>query len=111
MWRCQSVYRRKKFVTVFHSLKPQFIKFSRRPALTAGLEAENVKKNWEDAVKDINSGVTQKTQPLFINKNKELIVKVADHLWLQEMSFYRDYILKKLTQRNKTIIKSIRFIV
>lgn len=77
--------------------------------MSTGLEAENVKKNWEDLIKKINRNAAGKTQALFVSKNKELVVRVQDHLWLQEMSFYRDHILKQLTQKNKTI-ESIRFI-
>lgn len=95
---------------MFRLLKPYLLKFSKKSSVAEGLEVENIKKNWEDAILKINRGAAGKTHPLFVNKNKELVVRVEDHLWLQEMSFYRHHILKKLAKNSKAI-ESIRFIM
>ena len=95
---------------MFRSIKSQIFKFSKKPEVSEGLEVEGIKTGWQNIIKSINKEAVGKTEALYVNKNKELVVRVVDHLWLQEMSYQRDYIVKELSRRNKSI-NSIRFII
>jgi len=95
---------------VFRRIKYQIQRFSQRPKLSEGLETEKIKSDWQKIVKKVNKNAIDKSQALYVNNDKELIVRVVDHLWLQEMYLYRAFIEKEVLDKNK-IIKSVRFIV
>lgn len=93
---------------MFIKIKPFILKFSKKPEITRGLEEEKIKEEWQDIIGVINKSARDKSQALYIDSKGELVIKVKNHLWLQEMSFYKEDI-KKAVRKNKTI-KSIKLI-
>ena len=93
---------------MFTRIKPVIFKFSKKPEITRGLDEERIKEEWQDIIGLINKSARDKSQALYINDKGELVIKVKNHLWLQEMSFYKEDI-KKAVLKNKTI-KSIKLI-
>jgi len=99
------------------NIKSQLARFLKRPELAIKLEEQKIITSWQDTITSINKSAQDKSQALYIKKDGELVVRVVDHLWLQEMTFYKEDIkqalnLKLSAEQNKKeeTIKSIRFV-
>lgn len=93
---------------MFVSIRSHIAKFARRPEVSQKLEEEKVKNDWQDIIESINKSARGKSQALYVSSRGELVVRVKDHLWLQEFSFYKEDIRKAVSKRAS--IKDIRLI-
>lgn len=91
------------------SIRPTVNKFYKRPQIALKLEEQKIKTGWQDIMQSINPKGINKTEALYINENKELVVRVSNHLWLQEMVFYKKDFDKKLA--GYININSVRFVL
>ncbi|MFY9457945.1 MAG: DciA family protein [Candidatus Spechtbacterales bacterium] len=91
------------------SIRSYIAKFSKRPDINQNLEEQILKSQWQDIVSSVNKSARDKSQALYINKSGDLVVKVRNHLWLQELTFYKEEIRKKLTKTSS--VKSIKLII
>lgn len=94
---------------MFIRIKKAVMQFSKRPEVLLKLQEQQVKLKWEQIIKTVNPRAAGKTEAIGINQNKELVIRVANHLWLQEMRFYKNNLDKKILQDYKDII-SLKFI-
>jgi len=94
---------------MFSGIKPILHRFSQRRELSVKLDEQRIKKDWQKIIQTTNRQAVGKSEALEV-KNKTLIVKVVNNLWLQEMFFYRHELDKKLARYNKDIV-SIRFVL
>ncbi len=94
---------------MFIRIRSYIAKFSKRPEISPNLESEIIKKEWQNTVGAVNKSARDKSQALYVNQRGELVVRVKDHLWLQELAFYKEEIRKKLAKTSS--IKSIRLII
>ena len=94
---------------MFSGIKPILHRFSQRRELSVKLDEQRIKKDWQKIIQTTNRQAIGKSEVLEV-KNKTLIVKVVNNLWLQEMFFYRHELDKKLARYNKDIV-SIRFVL
>ena len=76
------------------------------PNLPFNPEDRKVFEVWEEAV---GSLITKQARPAWIEKGK-LRVIVSDSIWLQELEFAKDIILKKINSKlGKKAVKKIEF--
>lgn len=94
---------------MFIRIRSYIAKFVKRPEISPSLKSEEIKKEWQNIVSAINKSARDKSQALYINQAGELVVRVKDHLWLQELTFYKEEIRKELAKTSS--IKSIRMII
>ena len=93
---------------MFVGIKPHIVKFSRRPEVVVGLHEQKLINEWQDIVGSINKSARGKSKALYVNSKGELVVRVRDHLWLQELAFCKNEIEKEISKN--TQIKSVRLI-
>ena len=94
---------------MFVGIKSYILKFSKRPDISQSLEEQNIKKNWQEIVGSINKSARGKSEALYVNQRGELLVRAKDHLWLQELTFYKEDIKRAVSQNPS--IKSVRLVV
>lgn len=94
---------------MFVALKFYLDKFSKRPALSLKLQEQSVKADWESIVGSVHKRARGKSRALYVKPNGELVVQVTNHLWLQELTFFKKELEKRTSAKSKGII-SIRFI-
>jgi len=94
---------------MFIGIKPTLFKFAKRPEVASKLNEQRIRKDWPGIVRSVNERAVGKSEALEV-KNKTLIVRVVNSLWLQEMFFYRNELDKKLYKYDKNI-SSIRFVI
>jgi hypothetical protein len=92
---------------MFISIKPAIFQFSKRPDITVKINEQEVRKNWEKIIASINKQALNNTDVLYLNSANELVVKVKNHLWMQEMVFYKKELLNALNGKG---VKTIRFV-
>lgn len=95
---------------MFVNIKPYIAKFLNRPNIIQKLQEQQVKNEWQDIIETFNKSARDKSEALYIKENGELVVKVVNHLWLQEMMFYKKEIEEELTKKYKTV-KSLRLVI
>lgn len=93
---------------MFFRIRRQLKIFSQKPELKIGLQGEDIKNNWDGAIKKINKNAQGKTKALFIKKDGTLVVRVANHAWLQEMVFYQEEIKQEINRKDVNI-KKVQF--
>jgi len=94
---------------MFFSIKPFLAKFSNRPEIVVKLQEQQLIEGWEDVVTSIHKSARGKSQALYL-KDGELTVRVANHLWLQELSLYKEEVRQRLAKKY-TKVKGVRFII
>ena len=94
---------------MFIRIRSYIARFVKRPEISPNLRSEEIKKEWQNIVSAINKNARDKSQALYVNQAGELVVRVKDHLWLQELTFYKEEIRKELAKTSS--IKSIRMII
>jgi hypothetical protein len=94
---------------MFIRIRSYVAKFVKRPEVKENLSREAIKKEWQNIVGAVNKSARDKSQALYVNQAGELVVRVKDHLWLQELTFYKEEIRKELAKTSS--IKSIRMII
>lgn len=94
---------------MFLSIRPYIRKFFRRPEVSLRLEEESLRSRWGEIIEGVHTGAKGKSQVLYVSEQNELVVQVADHLWLQEIAFSKEEIMKRI-KKEYQLIKSIRFI-
>ncbi len=94
---------------MFFSIKSSLTKFANRPGVALRLNEQSIKKDWQKIIQTINLQAVGKSEALEV-KNKTLVVRVVNSLWLQEMFFYKNTLDKKISRYDKNII-SVRFVL
>lgn len=94
---------------MFSSIRPYIRKFLRRPEIFLKIEEANLRSRWGEIIEDIHTNAKGKSQALYVTEQNELVVRVADPIWLQEIAFSREEIMKRI-KKEYGPIKSIRFI-
>lgn len=94
---------------MFIRIRSYIARFVKRPEISVNLQCEIIKREWQNTVSAINKSARDKSQALYINQRGELVVRVVNHAWLQELTFYKEEIRKKLAKTSS--IKSIRLII
>ena len=94
---------------MFVSIKFFLNKFSKRPDISLKIQEQSVKASWESIVENVHKSARGKSRALYVKPNGELVVQVANHLWLQELTFFKKELEKRISDKNKDI-KSIRLI-
>lgn len=84
---------------MFFAIRRQLKKFSEKPELKLGLQSEDIKNNWDGVIKKINKNAQGKSKALYLKKDGTLVVKVANHTWLQEMVFYQEEIKQAINKK------------
>ena len=93
---------------MFVDIKPYILKFSKRPEVVAGLHEQRLISDWQNIVGSVNKSARDKSKALYVDSGGELVVRVRDHLWLQELAFCKNEIEKDVGKN--TQIKSVRLI-
>ena len=93
---------------MFIDIRPSIFRFSRKPEIAAGLHEQTLIKDWQDIVGSIKKSARDKSEALYVNDMGELVVRVRDHLWLQEFAFFKNEIEVEISKNTK--IKSVRLI-
>jgi hypothetical protein len=91
------------------SIRPYLSKFIHRPNIAVKVEEASICSRWGEIVEGINKNASAKSKALYVTEQNELVVRVADHLWLQEIAFSREEITKRVKKEYQSI-KSIRFV-
>lgn len=95
---------------MFWGIKSELLKFLKRKEVVFGLEEQKVKENWESIMRSVNKNACEKSIPLYIKKDKELVVRVINNMWIQELSFLKEDIKKEIN-RKSPIVEKIKFII
>jgi len=95
---------------MLQSIRPFLLKFSSRPEITLKLQEQQLIKGWQDIMGSINKSARGKSQALYLKDNGELVVRAANHLWLQELSFYAEEVRQRLAKKYKKV-ERVRFVV
>lgn len=93
---------------MFIRIRSHIAKFAKRPEIRQNLQGEMLKTEWQNIVGSINKSAKDKSKALYVNERGELVVRVRDHAWLQELTFYKEEIKKKLAKTSS--VKSVRLI-
>lgn len=94
---------------MFFGIKKELANFLKRRGVALGLEEQNVKANWQSIIKGVNRSAVGKSNPLYITKDKVLVVRVENNMWMQELSFLKENIKKEIN-RKSPIVEDIKFI-
>ena len=85
-------------------------KFSKRPGISLKFQEQSVISSWESIVGGVHKSARGKSRALYVKPNGELVVRVVNHLWLQELTFFKKELEKRTSDKNKDIT-SIRFTI
>ena len=94
---------------MFFGIKSTLSRFSKRPEITAKLNEQRMKKEWQEIVRTVHAQAVGKSEVVGV-RNNTLIVRAANNLWLQEMFFYREVMKKNLSKDNGDI-QEIKFVL
>lgn len=94
---------------MLRGIRPYLAKFLRRPQISSKLREANVCSRWGEIIEGIHKGAKGKSQALYVTGQNELIVRVEDPLWLQEIAFSREEIMERIKKEYEPI-KAIRFV-
>lgn len=94
---------------MFVKIKSIISRFVTRPEVATKFQEQKVKNEWQKIVASMNPKAMDKSEVIEISSRQELIVRVVNHLWLQEMAFYKEELKQRINQKNFKI-HSIRFI-
>lgn len=94
---------------MFTRLASALSRFVQRPEILSKIKEKEIQCKWSEIIRGINKDAEGKSQVVELTKNGELIVRVANHLWLQELSLRRADI-HSATLRYYKDIKSIRLV-
>ena len=94
---------------MFVSIKFSLNRFVKRPNISLKLQEQSLIANWESIVGSVHKSARGKSRALYVTRAGVLVVQVANHLWLQELSFFKRELEKRTSDKNKDIT-SIRFI-
>ena len=94
---------------MFFGIKPEILRFLKRKEVLFGMEEQNIKTDWQNIVSKVNKKARNKSFPNHMTKDGELVVKVANSIWMQELSFLKEDIKKEINKKS-TIVKSIRLV-
>ena len=94
---------------MFFGIKPEILRFLKRKEVLVGMEEQNIKTDWQNIVSKVNKKARDKSFPTHMTKDRELVVKVVNNMWMQELSFFKEDIKKEINKKS-TIVKSIRFV-
>lgn len=94
---------------MFVSLKFSLHKFLKRPDMSLRLQEQSVISGWESFVAEVHKSARGKSRALYVTPQGALVVQVQSHLWLQELTFFKKELERRITNKNKSIT-SIRFV-
>jgi len=94
---------------MFVSLKFSLYKFLRRPDISLKLQEQSVISGWESIVVEVHKSARGKSRALYVTPQGALVVQVKSHLWLQELTFSKKELERRIADKNKSIT-SIRFV-
>lgn len=94
---------------MFFGIKPEILRFLKRKEVLFGMEEQNIKTDWQNIVSKVNKKARNKSFPTHMTKDGELVVKVVNSIWMQELSFLKEDIKKEINKKS-TIVKSIRLV-
>lgn len=94
---------------MLRGIRPYLAKFLRRPQISSKLQEASLCSRWGEIIEDIHKGARGKSKALYVTKQNELVVRVANHIWLQEIAFLREEIMERIKKEYEPI-KSIRFV-
>lgn len=95
---------------MLQSIRPFLLKFSARPQISAKLQEQQVIKMWQDIMASVHKSAREKSQALYLKDDGELVVQVANHLWLQELSLYKEDVRKRLSKKYPKV-RQVRFVI
>jgi hypothetical protein len=82
--------------------------FLRRSGLTRKIQEQKILNSWDKAV---GEAIAERTQPVNV-KNRVLRVKVTNSVWMQELQFMKDLIIKKLHEQiGENFLQDLRFFI
>jgi hypothetical protein len=91
------------------SIRPYLAKFLRRPGFSSKIQEADLCSRWDEIIENVHKSAKGKSRALYVTGQNELVVRVADPLWLQEIAFSREEIMKRVKTECQSI-KSIRFV-
>jgi len=94
---------------MFSSIRPYLAKFLRRPEVSSRIQEVGLCSRWDEIIEGVHKNARGKSRALYVTGQNELVVRVADHVWLQEIAFSREEIMKRI-KKEYGLIKSIRFV-
>lgn len=90
---------------MFISIRPLINRFVQRAPITVKFQEQRIQNDWQTIIGRIHKSARDKSQALYLKDDGELVVKVVNHLWLQELSFYREQLLREIKKEYRTITK------
>ncbi len=90
-------------------IRPYLAKFLLRPGVSLRIEEAGLCSRWDEIIENVHKSAKGKSKALYVTGQNELVVRVADHAWLQEIAFSREEIMKRIKKEYQSI-KSIRFV-
>jgi len=82
--------------------------YCNREGLNRRMTEQRLLDVWEEAV---GEGVAQRTEPIRI-KNRVLFLKVTNSVWMQQLQFMKELIIKKLHEKTGVdFLQDIRFFI
>jgi len=80
--------------------------FLKRSGLDRRIREQKILNSWDRAV---GEAIAERTQPVSV-KNRVLRVKVTNSVWMQELQFMKDLIIKKLHEQiGENLLQDLRF--
>lgn len=82
--------------------------FFKRTGLSRKIQEQKILNSWEKAV---GEAVAERTRPVRV-KNRVLQVKVTNSVWMQELQFMKDLIIKKIHEQiGENFLQDLRFFI
>jgi hypothetical protein len=98
----------RKIAKAPHSLGEVLGNFLKRSGLDRKIREQKVLNSWDRAV---GEAIAERTQPVSV-KNRVLRVKVTNSVWMQELQFMKDLIIKKLHEQiGENFLQDLRFFI